>query len=156
MKMRCAILILSLAVSATAYAQRRDSLNWGNKERWIYKIGELEKDSVSIDADVYERFQSDLFIGEFQIRHLNSDSLMVDQLHNEGALYLLMKSGSGRLKLIYLDVELKDGKFIYPTHFEQKIIEIRKGKIGMHDSKIEAFSIVEFYKKQFNKLRELF
>lgn len=158
MKLHCFIIIILLvAVSATGFAQRRDSLNWGDKQRWIYPIGKLNKDSVSIEGDVYGRFQYDLLIGEFRIRHLNTDSLLIDQLHNEGAVYLLWSDGSGRLVLTLFDITQKNGQFVYPDYFRQTVIDMQGEKIRTYESKIEAGNMMEFYGRIFSKkLRELF
>lgn len=155
MKLRCTIIILLLAVSATGFAQRKDSLNWGDKERWIYKIGVLKKDSVSINTDVYDRYGKEMIVGEFHLRHLNTDSLLMDQLHNEGAAWLLQYENN-RLTLTLLDMMQENGKYEHPKQFSQTVIDIKQGVIQMHEKNIEAAPLVLYLKKNFKKLREIF
>ena len=155
MKLRSVIIILLLAVSSTGFAQRKATLDWGDKEKWIYKIGVLKKDSLAIETDVNDRYGKEMIVSEFLLHHLNTDSLLMDQLHNEGAAWLL-QYGNSRLTLTLLDMMQENGKYVFPKQFTQTIIDIKKGAIQVYEKNIEAAPLVSYLKKNFKKLRELF
>ncbi|HEX2628334.1 MAG TPA: hypothetical protein VHM26_04965 [Chitinophagaceae bacterium] len=155
MKLRSAIIILLLVVSATGLAQQTENSILGEKERWVYKIGALKKDSVSFSTDVYDRYGKEMIVGEFILQHLNTDSLLMNQLHNEGAAWLL-QYGNNRVTLTLLDMMQENGKYEYPKQFTQTIIDIKQGAIHMYEKNIEAAPLVLYLKKNFKKLRELF
>ena len=155
MKLHSAILILMLAVSLAGFAQRKAPLDWGDKEKWIYKIGALKKDSLAIETDVNDRYGKEMIVSEFLLHHLNTDSLLMNQLHNEGAAWLL-QYGNSRLTLTLLDMMEENGQYTFQTQFTQTIIGIKNGAIQMYEKNIAAAPLVLYLNKNFKKLRELF
>lgn len=152
---RILLVIILFAVNAFRSAAQNDSGLWPGKESFVYKVGLLKKDSVSIVTDVYDRFGKEMLVGEFLLQHLNTDSLLMNQLHNEGGAFLLQYKGTALL-LTYLDMMEENGKYEYPQQFSQTVIDTKNGKFQMTERYVPAAAIVAYLKKNFKKLGELY
>lgn len=101
-----------------------------------------------LDSSGFEKL-----ISKFRLS--TSDSLLIDEMHNEGASFLLQASRR-HLVITAIDLEIKEGKYKFPEMFSRRVIHLVNGKTVIYQSTVRAAPLVAHLKKDFKKTTELY
>jgi hypothetical protein len=140
--------LLILALTLTGLHSFAQDCNCPKSKSCIYHTAIL-----SVCGNVLDSAGTEKIISEFTVR--SGDSLLVDQMHNEGASFLFQKTRT-ILVITEIDLEIRDGKYIHPEKFSRTVVQLVKGKPVVFHSKVEAVPLVARLRKDFKKTTELY
>lgn len=142
------IRLLVLALTLTGLQSFAQDCNCPKPRSCIYNTGIL-----AVCGNVLDSAGNDRIISKFTVR--SGDSLLVDQLNNERATFLLHQTRT-ILVITEIDLEVKNGKYIYPEKYSRTVIQLVKGKPVVFHSSVDAIPIVAHLRKDFKKTTELY
>jgi len=107
---------------------------------------------VRVCGELLDLYKQDKVITEFFIVNCRRDTIVNDQIHNEGAAFLL-RPGINGFSVTRIDVPA-DEKDPVPAKFESVTYYIESGKLKTRNEEVLSRPIVQYLKK-FKKYQEI-
>ena len=123
---------------------------WPGKEYII--LNNAIKNRVVLMAEILDRYGNDKVITEFLLSDSKADSVIEDEVHNEGDAFLYQPIKNG-FTLTLID-EVPDEKGKLPSTFEQHQIIMINQKLKVKEKYILSGPIVN-YLKRFKKYQKM-
>lgn len=108
---------------------------------------------ISICGYALDSFRTEKLITELTV--FNDDSLLINNLHNEGASFLLQIK-KDKILLIDIDLQIENGKYKYPEKFVCATIRFDQKVSSVYYSDVKAEPIVDHLGKNFKNITELY
>jgi hypothetical protein len=112
-------------------------------------------DSLLLCGYKYDTFGNNKIISEFTLMLCKKDSILLDQMHNEGAAFLYQQIPGG-IAITEIDLQIENRKYIYPETFLRIRVVVESGKLGILKNEVKAEPVISYLKKNFKKITELF